>query len=168
MVDNNIDGLKRLLEITDRLTPNHKHAAFVDLRLTGDKERFFKVDLQNRVITYSWFTSHGRGSGSPIKAHTFSNKPGSFMSSPGIYRTAEEYFSSKFGRALRLDGLSPGLNDNARSRAIVLHRARYVDPSYIQLKKYAGCSEGCITLCTNDADWIMDDLKGGSLILTIT
>lgn len=166
MIAQNEDGLKQLLAEAKARTPTYKHAAFVDLRLDADKHRFFKVDLEKEIITYSWWTSHGRGSGSFLRADTFSNKPGSFMSSLGVYKTAEKYHSSKFGDALRLDGLSP-TNSKARERAVVLHRAEYVSKHYIDIKRYAGRSEGCITLNPSDADWIMSDLEGGSIILVI-
>ncbi len=160
------DALNQILEVAGAYTPNHKHAAIVDFRLDADKHRFFKVDLEAKKFTYSHYTSHGKNSGSLLRATEFSNVPGSLMSSLGIYKTAEQYYSSKFGRALRLDGLSP-TNNHARDRAVVLHRAHYVDQSYIDIKRYSGRSEGCITLCHKDADWIMNDLAGGSIILSI-
>jgi hypothetical protein len=138
----------------------------VNYGLDGNKHRFFLIDVKNKSIEYQWFTSHGVGSGSYLRADTFSNKPGSLQSCLGRIKTAETYYSSKFGYALRLDGLDD-TNNNIRKRAIVMHPATYVSERYIYLKHYAGRSEGCITLDPARSKDIVDKLKGGSYGLAI-
>ena len=82
--------------------------------------------------------SHGHGSEGKRDdgyAEVFSNVPGSNASSLGLYRTAETYRSDVYpGLAMRLDGLSP-TNSNARSRFIVIHEARYMDPGVVERKE---------------------------------
>lgn len=114
-------------------------------------------------VEYSWYTSHGSGSGPVQEAVRFSNTPSSHMSSLGVYKTAEVYQSTKFGRALRLDGLDD-TNSNARRRAIVFHRSWYVSQTHLKTAKYAGRSQGCITADPAKADYLIDVLKEGSLI----
>ena len=53
---------------------------------------------------------------------------GSRQSSLGLFRTADTYVGQN-GYSLRLDGLEPGFNSQARARAIVMHGAKYVDPA---------------------------------------
>lgn len=151
-------------KVKDLSSPTSKYGAYIDFGLPADQHRFFLVNLQDNTIEYSWFTSHGSGSGGSEKAIKFSNVPNSLCSSLGVYKTAETYQSNKFGYALRLDGLSDS-NSNARKRAIVLHRAKYVSESFMRRRKYPGRSWGCFTLEPSKADDIIDKLKNGSIIL---
>lgn len=66
-------------------------------------------------------------------------------SSLGVYRTAETY-QGKHGYSLRLDGLSPGQNSNARKRAIVVHGADYASPRHLRKYDKLGRSWGCPAL----------------------
>ena len=53
------------------------------------------------------------------------------MTSLGLFRTAEAYMGKN-------DGLTPGLNDHARARAIVVHGAPYVNAATAKANGYLG------------------------------
>lgn len=145
-----------------------KYAIGVDWTVTADKHRLFQIDVQNEECVYSWFTSHGQGSGQLEKALHFSNIPNSHMSSLGLMKTAEVYYSSKFnGNSLRLDGIQKGVNDNVRARAIVMHPSEYVNQIYMKRNKYPGRSHGCITLDPLESNRLINDIKGGSPVVNI-
>ena len=116
--------------------------------------------------------AHGQGSeGSRQDGHAevFSNVPDSNASSLGLYRTAETYVSEAYpGLAMRMDGLSP-TNSNARSRFIVIHAARYMEPESWEGKRAGrpGLSDGCFAFSSADRDAVLANLQGGALILAI-
>jgi hypothetical protein len=87
--------------------------------------------------------THGRGSDPEhdgwLKA--FSNQPGSNATSRGAYLT-RNYYEGKHGLSMRLTGLDRD-NDNAESRAIVVHGADYANPDMIRTMGKLGRSEGC-------------------------
>ena len=150
-----------------KLDPRQPYCAVVDWSLPANEHRFFLYDTHSGKLEYSWFTSHGRNTGSLKKAERFSNVPESHQSSLGLMVCSETY-SGKFGYSCRLDGISPGTNDNVRSRAIVLHKAGYVTESFINTHGNPGRSWGCITLDPRNYKEIIDKLKNGGLILNIT
>ena len=103
--------------------------AVIDFSLPSTKQRFWVFDLERRKLLIEDHVAHGRGSGDEM-ATQFSNDMGSRQSSLGLFRTAETYYGN-FGYSLRIDGLEPGINDQARKRKIVIHAAEYVDPIWI-------------------------------------
>lgn len=99
---------------------NQDIAVFINFKIHSGKYRYFVYDLKNDKILQKAIVAHGDGS--VIKnsqALRFSNIDGSHQSSLGKYEIRESY-SGKFGKAYRLEGLDE-TNNNARSRAIVLH-----------------------------------------------
>ncbi|HAG17974.1 MAG TPA: hypothetical protein DCK80_02760, partial [Pseudomonas sp.] len=80
-------------------------------------------------------------------------------------RTAESY-SGKHGYSLRMDGLEPGINDRARERAIVIHPADYVNPSWIATQGRIGRSQGCPAVRPEVARMVVDSLKGGQFMFS--
>ena len=112
----------------------------VDMGLPSTAKRlwaFDLTDLKPRLVLHD-HVSHGAGSdpNATGKAQRFSNTPNSNMTSLGLYRVAEAY-TGKHGGSRRLDGLTPGFNDKARARAVVMHPASYVGNGR------AGRSHGC-------------------------
>lgn len=140
---------------------NKKYVTIVDFGLSSDRHRIFIVNLENGSVE-KYRTTHGAGSDSDDDgwAERFGNVVNSGMSSLGFARTAEVY-SGRFGRSLRLDGLST-TNSRMRERAVVYHGWDYVKEAPVK----QGLSLGCITLDWRFKDAVLDKIKEGSLIYT--
>jgi hypothetical protein len=137
--------------------------AITDFAKPSREARFYLLNVANGQVT-SHLCAHGRGSD---PAHSgwlerFSNEPGSEASSNGIYLTGEVYHG-KYGRSLRLEGLSP-TNSNALARAIVVHSAAYAEPHMIAERGKLGRSEGCFALPIVSHAEVMYRLGPGRLI----
>lgn len=86
------------------------------------------------------------------------------MSSPGFYKIGEEFISPKHGDALMLEGLDKGINDQARSREIIIHGADYVSAEFIRSQGRCGRSHGCPALSRQDMQTALQLLKPGSML----
>lgn len=129
-------NLKQLNALSD------KHIlSIVDFDQLSTRKRFFIIDLKAEKLLLNTFVAHGENSGWD-RAQSFSNTNDSFESSLGFYVTGEVYYG-KHGKSLRLDGMDEGFNDQARSRAIVLHGADYVSERTIKQLGRLGRSQGC-------------------------
>jgi len=113
-----------------------------DFSLPSSEHRFFIIDMASGDVR-RFYVTHGRGSDPEhdgwLKA--FSNQPGSNATSRGAYLT-RNYYEGKHGLSMRLSGLDRD-NDNAESRAIVVHGADYANPDMIRTMGKLGRSEGC-------------------------
>ncbi len=115
--------------------------AIFDAGKPAHEQRLFFLDVASetpKLLMADW-VSHGSGS-DPNRdgiAETFSNVPNSNATSLGLYQVAERYHGRNPGSSYRLDGLTPGFNDNARRRAVVIHTSAYVRPGKV------GRSWGC-------------------------
>lgn len=134
----------------------------IDFSLPSDQERLWVLDLVEAKVLYNCLVSHGRNSGE-VMAENFSNKPGSYTSSPGFYTTGETYFG-KHGFSLRLDGIENGINDKARERAIVIHGADYVSPEFIEKYGRLGRSLGCPAVPEELSAEIIETIKDGTCL----
>lgn len=134
----------------------------IDYTKPSTQRRLFVIDVKRHKLLYHTWVSHGRNSGE-LAARQFSNQLNSRQSSLGVYRTAETY-QGKHGYSLRLDGLSPGKNCNARKRAIVVHGASYASPQHLRKYDKLGRSWGCPALPKELSRAIIDTIKGGSVI----
>jgi hypothetical protein len=106
--------------------------------------------------------AHGEGSGD-LEAVSFSNQPGSRRSSLGLFRT-EDIYRGRHGASLRLEGLEPGINDNAMDRALVIHGAAYVNSRVVEAFGRLGRSWGCPALDRRVTGAIINRIKGGSAV----
>jgi hypothetical protein len=113
----------------------------IDFSLSSNTKRLWIIDLNTKTILFNSLVAHGRNTGNEF-ANSFSNAAESYKSSLGFYATGEVY-QGKHGLSLRLDGLERGINDNARSRAVVMHGANYVTESFIHNNMRLGRSLGC-------------------------
>ncbi|WP_246022870.1 murein L,D-transpeptidase catalytic domain family protein [Cognatilysobacter terrigena] len=138
--------------------------AVIDYSMPSTQKRLWVFDLRNPRVMYSEYVAHGQGTGENY-ARNFSNLDGSHQTSLGLFRTAETYTGNN-GYSLRMDGLEPGFNDNARARAIVMHGAWYVDPSMAQKMGRIGRSHGCPAVRAQVAHEIIDTLKGGQFVFS--
>lgn len=136
--------------------------AVIDYSQPSTEKRLWVFDMTRDRLLHREYVAHGSGSGDNIARH-FSNIDGSFQTSLGLYRTAETYVG-KNGYSLRMDGLDPGFNDNARSRAIVMHGAWYANPDLIRTQGRLGRSQGCPALREQIAKVVIDELKQRNLV----
>jgi hypothetical protein len=124
-----------------------------DMAAVSSQPRFHFVDLVSGK-TQSFLVTHGSGSD---PAHTgycqrFSNQPGSNATSEGAF-LASNYYVGKHGNSQRLIGLDP-TNDNALSRAIVVHSAWYANKDMIKTHGQLGRSQGCFAVGEKDLDQV--------------
>jgi hypothetical protein len=154
---------KRLIDYKLKNDPagKQRYFAIVDFDQPSTSKRLFVFDTVDKKVE-SYYVAHGRGSGENV-AERFSNAPGSFSSSLGIYKTMDEY-NGHHGRSLRLEGLE-ATNSNALSRAVVMHTADYVSEAFIRQTGRLGRSEGCFAVERSALNTLIDELKGGAYII---
>ena len=138
--------------------------AVIDYSLPSTKPRLWVFDLAANKLLFREVVAHGQGTGENM-ARNFSNKDGSHQTSLGLFRTADTY-NGKNGYSLRMQGLEPGTNDAAMSRAIVMHGAPYVNVKMAQQKGRLGRSWGCPALRPEIAKQVIDSLKNGQMIFS--
>lgn len=135
----------------------------VDFSARSDSPRFHVVDLLSGHVE-SHLVSHGRGSdpGHSGWLERFSNRPGSLATSNGTYVTSDHYHG-KYGLSMRLRGLD-WTNNNAESRAIVIHNAWYAEPEVVDQHGKLGRSEGCFAFSRDSQHQVMRRLTPGHMI----
>jgi L,D-transpeptidase catalytic domain len=158
--------LRHALNALDRHRDSIMYRDFIgiaDFSLPSRAPRFHLLNLADGSVR-SHLVAHGRGS-DPL--HTgwlkrFSNEPGSNASSAGAYRTGAPYVGAH-GHSIRLEGLEP-TNDNAVSRAIVVHSAWYVSDEIIGHFGMLGRSEGCFAVSASTLPEVLAKLGPGRLL----
>ena len=135
----------------------------VDFGIASGEPRFHVVHLPSGQVE-TFRVAHGSGSD---PAHTgfldhFSNRPGSEATSNGAYMTADTYHG-KYGLSMKVHGLD-WTNNNAMSRAIVIHNAWYAEPEMVGIHGKLGRSQGCFAFSRADQWKVMNRLGGGRLI----
>ncbi len=132
----------------------------IDYTISSKIERMWIVDLNSMKIIHRCLVAHGRNSGEEF-ASRFSNTPASHESSLGFYITGGVYTGGN-GLSLLLEGIEPGINDNARKREIVMHGADYVSTEFISRYGRLGRSFGCPSIPLGDHERIIRLLAGRS------
>ncbi len=141
----------------------HKNVfTIIDYTLPSSKERFWVIDMDKRRVEHATHVSHGINSGS-LYSRYFSNIVNSKQTSVGVF-LANETYEGIHGYSLRLDGLSGGLNDKARERAIVVHGADYAHPNVVEKAGQLGTSWGCPAVPSNVSKQIINKIKEGTYI----
>jgi L,D-transpeptidase catalytic domain len=158
--------LQRARDALERHRGSIAHRDFMgvaDFSLPSSLPRFHVINLSDGTAT-SHLVAHGRGSdpGRTGWLQRFSNQPRSQATSAGAYRTGSGYVG-EHGRSLRLEGLDP-TNDNAASRAIVVHAAWYVSAEMVAHFGMLGRSEGCLAVTSSSLSEVLDKLGPGRLI----
>jgi L,D-transpeptidase catalytic domain len=140
---------------------------YVDFGLDNRTARGYVFDMEALTVVDGPFNvSHGSGSGARNGVPTrFSNRPGSKMSSLGLYVTQETYtFRGRSnGRVyssvgLRMRGESGAFNSAARRRGIVAHGAPYVSA------RDAGRSSGCPAMEQHRAKRLLPMIANGGVV----
>jgi hypothetical protein len=139
-----------------------RHLAVIDYSLPSTQPRLWVFDVERGRLMFQELVAHGRNTGE-ARSERFSNSEGSHMSSIGLFKTLQPYYGSN-GYSLRLSGLDPGFNDNALSRAIVMHGAPYVSTAIAERLGRLGRSWGCPAVRPEVARMVIDTLKGGALL----
>ncbi|MGI4733033.1 MAG: murein L,D-transpeptidase catalytic domain-containing protein [Janthinobacterium lividum] len=158
--------MKRALTALGRHADAFRHQdriAIVDFTAPSAQARFHIVDIVNGSSS-SYLVAHGSGSD---PSHTgwlqrFSNADGSNASCEGAF-VASDYYVGKHGRSQRLVGLD-ATNDNALSRAIVVHSAWYSNPDMLRTHGMLGRSQGCFAVGEHDLQTVFDQLGEGRMI----
>ncbi len=154
---------KAALDLHRRAIRYRDTIGIVDFSRPSGEPRFHVVDLiGGRVDTFR--VAHGKGSdvGHTGYLDHFSNRPGSEATSNGTYMTADTYHG-KYGLSMKLHGLDWS-NNNAMSRAIVIHNAWYAEPGVVAQHGKLGRSQGCFAFSKADQWPIMQRLYGGRMI----
>jgi hypothetical protein len=143
--------------------PNHDRIAIADFAAPSGQARFHIVDIVSGEST-SYLVAHGSGSD---PSHTgwlqrFSNSEGSNASCEGAF-LASDYYVGKHGRSQRLIGMDP-TNNNALSRAIVVHSAWYSNPDMLRTHGMLGRSQGCFAVGEQDRETVFARLGQGRMI----
>ena len=134
-----------------------------DFARSSAEGRFHVVHLPSgQVDTYR--VAHGSGSDPRHSGYLdhFSNRPGSEATSNGAYTTGD-YYHGKYGLSMKVRGLDWS-NNNAESRAIVIHNAWYAEPEMVDIHGKLGRSQGCFAFSRADQYKVMSRLAGGRMI----
>ena len=142
---------------------NRDFIGIVDFSQASRDPRFHVVHLPSGSVE-SYRVAHGSGSDPDHSGflERFSNRPGSEATSQGAYQTLETY-DGKYGLSMKVRGLDWS-NNNAESRAIVIHNAWYAEPEMIAAHGKLGRSQGCFAFSKSDQWKVMHRLGGGRMI----
>jgi hypothetical protein len=136
----------------------------IDYSLPSIEPRLWVFDLSTGELLYKELVAHGRNTGENLSVH-FSDRLNSRQSSVGLFVTRDTYVGSN-GYSLRLDGLEPGFNGNARERAIVMHGAPYVSEEIAARQGRLGRSWGCPALREAVARNVIETVRGGGVVFS--
>ena len=135
----------------------------IDYTKPSTERRLWVFDLTHKRVLFEELVAHGKNSGEN-QAVRFSNEPESLMTSLGVFLTGDAYIGMH-GLSLRLEGLERGINDNAMSRAIVIHGAKYVNDVIARTKGRIGRSWGCLAVRSQIAGRLIKVAQGGTLVV---
>lgn len=133
----------------------------IDFTLPSHQRRMWVVDLGTGQVLAHEHVAHGIRSGGAYPA-SFSNRLGSNQSSVGTFITGRRYMGIR-GLSLRLEGLEPGINDQAMRRGIVLHGSRGVTEERAR-RGAVGRTEGCPAVSVSAARRLVPLLAGGTVV----
>ena len=134
-----------------------------DFSLASRDPRFHVVDLRSGQVD-TFRVAHGSGSDPDHSGYLerFSNRVGSEATSNGTYTTGD-YYHGKYGLSMKVHG-HDWTNNNAETRAIVIHNAWYAEPEMVAIHGKLGRSQGCFAFSRADQYEVMKRLAGGRMI----
>ncbi|MDB5268011.1 MAG: hypothetical protein JWP58_1051 [Hymenobacter sp.] len=135
----------------------------IDFSQSSQQKRLWVINVEKCKVLFHTLVAHGKASGED-RPLAFSNKDGSEMSSLGFYRTAPTTYVGKHGLSLKIEGMDPGFNSNAESRAVVVHGAEYVCEDFVKAHGRLGRSQGCPALPVAQTEAIVKAIRGGSVL----
>lgn len=142
---------------------NKSIVTVIDYSLPSTKNRLWVLDIEQDKVLYTSMVAHGRNSGENYTT-SFSNRINSLQTSLGLFLTDTTYFG-RDGYSLRIKGLEVGFNDNAETRAIVMHGAPYVSKIFANASGRIGRSWGCPAVEAPLAKPIINTIKNRTLVL---
>ncbi|HSF14351.1 MAG TPA: murein L,D-transpeptidase catalytic domain family protein [Vicinamibacteria bacterium] len=142
------------------LVPHPTLVTVIDYTLPSTEPRLWVIERLTKRVIFQEQVAHGRGSGENY-AERFSNRPGSYQTSLGLFLTGETYVGRN-GYSLRLDGLERDINHLARERAIVMHGATYASPAFALQHGRLGRSWGCPAVRPGVVRELFDAISGGT------
>nr|WP_185767589.1 murein L,D-transpeptidase catalytic domain family protein [Klebsiella variicola] len=161
------DDIKKMVDWQTQHKPasNPRYWVVFKIKEHSKPKRMHIFDRVNKTVR-SIHAVHGTGSdpNNDGLATAFSNIPDSYQSSLGLYRTLNTYTMAIHGRALRLEGLEDS-NNNAYKRGIVFHGVPYAGEQYVKQYGRCGRSHGCPAVEYGLVQPLIDQFKGGSLLL---
>jgi hypothetical protein len=134
----------------------------IDYSKPSTERRLWVFDIKRGRELFNTWVSHGKNSGDNM-AHNFSNSPGSLKSSIGVFITDQPYIGGH-GLSLRIRGQEAGVNDNAYSRAIVFHGAKYVNGQTANSYGRIGRSWGCPAVDQNEIKPLIATIKDKTVV----
>jgi len=145
-----------------KMISRDQYLTICDFSQSSAKKRLYIIDVANNELVMNTYVAHGRNSGGEF-ASKFSNQPESLQSSLGFYITRSTYIG-KHGLSLRIEGVEPGINDNAMERTIVIHGAAYVDPARANSGVFMGRSWGCPAVPEKESATVINTIKNGTCL----
>jgi len=142
------------------ITLRQETIAIIDYTLASDKQRLYVMHLKTGQVS-KHHIAHGKGSGVRFAAK-FSNVDESKMTSLGLYITGSVYRGGH-GASLKLHGVDK-TNNNALSRHIVMHGAKYVSADFVRRTGRLGRSWGCPAVSESMMKKMIVYLKDGGLV----
>lgn len=142
---------------------HRKILAIADMTLPSTEKRLYLIDMDRKKLLLNTWVAHGQNTGELYARH-FSNKEGSHQSSKGLYAVGNRIISPKHGPALLLHGLDEGINCQAESREIIMHKADYVSKSFIEENGHLGRSWGCPAVSTEAMPHMLKHLTNKGLL----
>lgn len=146
------------------IKPTKPILTLIDYSIPSTKRRLWVLDINLEKILHKSMVAHGKNSGKKY-ATSFSNIANSRQSCIGLFITKNSYIG-KHGYSLRLEGLDKGFNDNAISRAIVIHGAPYVSKTFAKKIGRTGRSWGCPAIEKKLVKPIISTIKDGTLVFS--
>jgi hypothetical protein len=151
-----LKGMEKLMR-SEKL--QQRILSIADFSKPSNIKRLFVIDLDMEEILFHTWVAHGKNSGTNF-ANSFSNNPRSHKSSLGFFITSYTYNGSN-GYSLKLDGVEPGINNNALKRGIVIHAADYVGEE-LAGSGLLGRSWGCPAVAPDVNEPLINTIKEGS------
>jgi len=142
---------------------NKEILTIIDYSKPSADQRLLVWDMKNQKVLFNTWVAHGKNSGEK-NATSFSNDPRSLKSSLGVFVTSGIY-DGKHGESLRIQGLEPGINNNAYRRDIVFHGAQYVGADVARTRGMLGRSWGCMAVDQKTIKPLINAIKGNTLVV---